>query len=263
MSQGSGATVSITAGRSKIIYANGAGAGAAVYDFTSALKFTTVAVADGGTGGTTISAARSNLKADRSTMHCTVGGTANALTLTTGVSLAALTVGMKFSFVASASANTGASTAAIDGLTAVPIKTVVGADTPADYIRASKYTKGYFDGTNLVLDRETQYAAPLAGINGEYWKRADGTLECHHQQTATNNVTTAAGGFFIGTAVRTWTFPETFVSQPAIAATYDRTEGWIVADGYSNTEFRYYPALTTSTSGAGNAVDLAAFGRWY
>ncbi len=73
-SQGSGANVTVGNGDSKIIYCNGAGSGAAVSDFTSDLAMDStritggnitgiadLAVADGGTGGSTASAARTNL----------------------------------------------------------------------------------------------------------------------------------------------------------------------------------------------------------
>ena len=73
-SQGSGANVTVGNGDSKIIYCDGAGSGSAVSDFTSDLAMDSVritggnitgiadlAVADGGTGGSTTSAARTNL----------------------------------------------------------------------------------------------------------------------------------------------------------------------------------------------------------
>ena len=73
-SQGSGANVTVGNGDSKIIHCDGAGSGAAVSDFTSDLAMDSVritggnitgiadlAVADGGTGGSTTSAARTNL----------------------------------------------------------------------------------------------------------------------------------------------------------------------------------------------------------
>jgi hypothetical protein len=73
-SQGSGANVTVANGDSKIIYCDGAGSGAAVSDFTSDLSMDSVkitggnisgiadlAVADGGTGASTASAARTNL----------------------------------------------------------------------------------------------------------------------------------------------------------------------------------------------------------
>lgn len=72
--QGSGGNVTVANGDSAVIYANGAGAGAAVLDVTANLGMSSVnitggtitgitdlAVADGGTGASTASAARTNL----------------------------------------------------------------------------------------------------------------------------------------------------------------------------------------------------------
>jgi hypothetical protein len=73
-SQGSGSNVTVPNGQSKIIYADGAGAGAAVSDLTtnfamgnvsitggSVTGITDLAIADGGTGAGTAAAARTNL----------------------------------------------------------------------------------------------------------------------------------------------------------------------------------------------------------
>jgi hypothetical protein len=72
--QGSGSNVTVANGDSKIIYADGAGSGAAVSDFTNNLAMASVAitggtitgitdlaVADGGTGASTASGARTSL----------------------------------------------------------------------------------------------------------------------------------------------------------------------------------------------------------
>ena len=73
-SQGSGANVAVANGYNAIIYADGAGSGAAVVDITANLGMSSVnitggsitgitdlAISDGGTGGSTDSAARTNL----------------------------------------------------------------------------------------------------------------------------------------------------------------------------------------------------------
>ena len=88
--QGSGANVTVANGDTKIIYCDGAGAGAAVSDFTANLAMssakitggsvsgiTDLAVADGGTGASTVSAAQSNLQVDPA-------GTAVALAIALG-----------------------------------------------------------------------------------------------------------------------------------------------------------------------------------
>jgi hypothetical protein len=88
--QGSGANVTVANGATKLIYTDGAGAGAAVSDFTATLEMASVnitggsvtgitdlAVADGGTGASTVSAAQTNLEVDPA-------GTAVALAIALG-----------------------------------------------------------------------------------------------------------------------------------------------------------------------------------
>jgi len=88
--QGSGANVTVANGATKLIYTDGAGAGAAVSDFTATLEMASVnitggsitgitdlAVADGGTGASTVSAAQTNLQVDPA-------GTAVALAIALG-----------------------------------------------------------------------------------------------------------------------------------------------------------------------------------
>ena len=88
--QGSGANVTVANGATKLIYTDGAGAGAAVSDFTATLEMASVnitggsitgitdlAVADGGTGASTVFAAQTNLQVDPA-------GTAVALAIALG-----------------------------------------------------------------------------------------------------------------------------------------------------------------------------------
>ena len=88
--QGSGGDVTVANGDTKVIYADGAGAGAAVSDFTADLAMSSVnitggsvtgitdlAIADGGTGASTVSGAQTNLQVDPA-------GTAVALAIALG-----------------------------------------------------------------------------------------------------------------------------------------------------------------------------------
>ena len=88
--QGTGSNVTVADGETKLIYTDGGGAGAAVFDFTSTLGMSSVsitggtitgitdlAVADGGTGASTVSGAQTNLQVDPA-------GTAVALAIALG-----------------------------------------------------------------------------------------------------------------------------------------------------------------------------------
>ena len=88
--QGSGGDVTVANGDTKVIYADGAGAGAAVSDFTADLAMSSVnitggsvtgitdlAVADGGTGASNVAGAQANLEVDPA-------GTAVALSIALG-----------------------------------------------------------------------------------------------------------------------------------------------------------------------------------
>jgi len=88
--QGSGGDVTIADGDTKVIYADGAGAGAAVADFTANLAMSSVnitggsvtgitdlAIADGGTGASNVADAQTNLEVDPA-------GTAVALAIALG-----------------------------------------------------------------------------------------------------------------------------------------------------------------------------------
>lgn len=159
----------------------------------------------GGTGGASAAAARTALGVPSvavlgaSSLFSTYGGTANAITLTTGLSLSSLTTGQEFRFRAS-SANTGAMTANVDGIGAVTVKTVTGADTPAGYIRADVDTVARYDGTNLVASRGIQSGS---GANGIWTRFEDGTQVCTIERLTLN----------FSTALRlaaTWTFPAAF-----------------------------------------------------
>ena len=102
------------------------------------------------------------------------GGSADALTLTTGAGFAPPPPGLMLRFRASA-ANTGAATLALDGGAGVACRTVTGAALPAGYIRSDADTLALFDGSFWVLTR-----APEAGstADGSFLRLDDGRLSC-------------------------------------------------------------------------------------
>jgi len=163
------------------------------------------------------------------------GGTANAITLTTGSRLATLPAGLQLRFRATA-ANTGPATVAVDGLTAVAIKTITGAALPAGYIRTDANTVITYDGTNFIADRQIE-----SGANWTKW--ADGTMWCVTVSTGQGPISTASGSSFIqspGLAIGA--LPVTFIAAPARSVDVFQPSG--VAAGIQSAT-----APTTTTGG--------------
>lgn len=82
----------------------------------------------------------------------TAGGTANALTISLTPAVTALVAGMEFIFKASASANTGAATIAVNGIAAVALQLNDAALTGGE-IAANKWYRGLYDGTAVQIQR--------------------------------------------------------------------------------------------------------------
>ncbi|MEL7282318.1 MAG: DUF2793 domain-containing protein [Pseudomonadota bacterium] len=131
----------------------------------------------------------------------TVGGTADALTLTTGANLPALPVGYMVRFRATAT-NTGATTIDTDGLGPLPCITVTGAALPAGYIRTDVDTVAIHDGSAWVLDRVVERGS---NANGNYARFADGTQVFQDTVTLDRVSTTRL--------TATVTFPAAFISS--------------------------------------------------
>ena len=187
------------------------------------------------------------------------GGTANAITLTTGLSLAALYTGVEVKFRAS-SANTTTTTINVDGLGAVTAKTITGVDLPSGYIRVSQWTHAIYDGTNWIVDRVPERGTTA---NGTYWRRSDGLLVCRQSVSGTYNITTALGSNY-RTGDNTWTFPVAFASQPACVVTPDGDNKWWArgSGGLTATELSWRIMGSGSESVTIN-VELSAVGEWY
>lgn len=100
---------------------------------------------------------------DGSFVWCgTAGGTADALTLTPSPAITTYTTGQKFRFKASSSANTGAATVAISGLTTRAIQLNDAALVAGD-IAANKYYEILYDGTAFQIQRVSVSVTPYTG----------------------------------------------------------------------------------------------------
>lgn len=183
---------------------------------------------------------------------CAAGGTANARTITTGYGLAALTAGQWFA-ATFAGTNTGAMTLAVDGLTAVNVKTVTAADTPAGYIRTDLPTLMFYDGTNVIAFREVEKGS---NSNGEWIRWADGTQICSE-----DNVSTLSG------SVKTVTLPASMASSAyalSIATINLAVSRLVTAGNKTSTTFDVESWNTTdSTNTVTPGFDYVAVGTWY
>lgn len=177
----------------------------------------------------------------------TIGGTADAVTLTTGLSLPALVAGMS-ARVLFTSTNTTAMTLNVDGLGAVTVKTVPAAidglkkDTPAGYIRSDVPTDLFYDGTNWVAGR--------ADESGTGWARY------------ANGRQIAWGGANGGSTV---TFGKAFSSSPTITGLAPANAAAARMATYGNIGTGSVDVFGWTDTGASNTVNIkvSAEGYWF
>ena len=179
-------------------------------------------VSSGGTGATTAVAARANLEVYANGLRWTYGGTANAVTITSGLGISGtIPTGLRMRFRASA-ANTGATTIALDGGAAIACRTVTGVALPAGYIRTDADTVATFDGTFWVLDREHEVGS---NPNGTFERFATGLMIVEKTLSGIGPVSFALGGDFISAAATIGTLAATFVAAPTRQITPWSTHG--------------------------------------
>lgn len=205
----------------------------------------------GGTGGTTEEEARANLALQGAPIHCTLGGTANALTLTTGISLAAITTGMRFSFFYGSVANTGAITIAVDGLTAINGRTMSDAAVPAGYLFNDDLVTITYDGTNFLVDNGPRLRAGAA--TGDYEISPTGKLMQWHVITAS-----AAGEV-------TWTYPIEFKAATDWVVMATPQGGSFLTARITSVSRTSVDVSAYNAAGArtANDVHLLAIGRYF
>lgn len=180
--------------------------------------------------------------------YCTVGGTANAITLTTGVGLTSLTTGMQFRFKASAQ-NTGAVTIAVDGLTPEAGKTITDVACPSDYIRNDGVeTVITYNGTDFTIDRVIERGS---NSDGDWVRWADGsqecfvrTIECAYQSTSVLRVT--------------WNHPKAFLVAPLVNPS-DADAGANMAPNVSEVTSPYYRSDSGASTASASLIDITRF----
>ena len=211
----------------------------------------------------------------------TYGGTADVITITTGLSLAALTTGMEIRFRATA-ANTGATTINVDAIGAVTALTVISTGLPADYIRTDVDTVIRYNGTNWVADREPELGS---NANGEYKRWADGTVQAWFFRKAVGDGTAVVPTY-------TWTLPVAFIitfagdsrigfnlsvigyvntgghvyitATNGVALSIQQTGHQIYTDGYTTATMTVKTTVSSSYSSARFVTQrMSAFGTWY
>lgn len=197
------------------------------------------------------------------TKRVTVGGTGDAITLTTGTSTSGtIPTGYKIRWKAS-STNTGVTTIALDGGSAIECRalsrgTLV--SLPAGYILTTVDTEATYDGTYWVVSRVTQNGT---NANGNWVKYSDGTMICDVQM-----VVKLAADATTGVKSAVWTYPATFINGAT-----EVSVTWSI--GTSRPDLRGQTSIGTNSTfatlyyneTAGTATDVSgkaiAIGRWF
>lgn len=196
--------------------------------------------------------------------YCTVGGTANARTLTTGLGLTSLAAGQRFVFIPPA-ANTASTTFAIDGMAPVTGKTLSRVVTlPSGYLMAGVPTWAIWTGSELLIDRVPERGS---NANGVYVRLADGSQVCTYDVSSASASSADSILGLYRTVLNYYTFPAAFAAPPACAGTpnapgQNGLQLIVAANGATGWQLRWVGNASFSATATGGAT-LFAFGRWY
>ena len=196
-----------------------------------------------------------------------VGGTGNAITLTTGLNLPALVSGMQIRF-RTGGGNTGATTINVDGLGAVTAVTVTSAALPDGYIRSNIDTVITYNAPDWIVSREVESGS---SSNGIWTKWENGTMIAASQlQVQVNynvgNVSAVDGN---------WFYPVLFAAAPRIqlnvaaagTGTSLVTLGTVELASASGTSARFrvwrQSSVGAFASGSFAQMNGTAVGDWY
>lgn len=200
--------------------------------------------------------------APASSVYGTYGGSANAITVTAGLSYIA--VGTEVRFRATAT-NTGAATLNVDGTGAISCRTVTGVALPAGYILTTAITVARYDGTYWVLGREIETGN---NANGRYVRFADGTQIC--TTAAASRIvssTTSFSGFYRSDVI-SYSFPASFTETPIASCgrSIPGMGGIIIDVGATSADsgwgIRWMAPASFTDVNAGSST-LTAIGRWF
>jgi hypothetical protein len=182
-----------------------------------------------------------------SAAHGTVGGTANAITLTTPYGFTGTIPDGTVVTFTPPNANTGAATINVDGLGAQAITTITGATLPGGYILAGIPISLVKVGSGWRAER---YPSRGNNANGNWTRYADGTQICFA------TVATSSGSV-------TWTYPIAFNGSPLITLGVNSTDDrGATHSGKSATSVVVRGWTTIGGAWDGN-IDVVATGRWY
>lgn len=193
--------------------------------------------------------------------YFTYGGTANAITLTSANLRAGGTLikGMKFRFEAT-TPNTGATTIAVDGGSAIACVTPTGVALPAGFIRTDVFTECEYDGSNFVVSRKVERGS---NANGNWTRWEDGS------QTVTGSISPASNNNN-GTTV---TYAAPFSGVNSLVASTDGIASSALgssyvaeADNVSTTQGKVKTLLHSAGSISdvtGVTISYTANGQWY
>lgn len=197
--------------------------------------------------------------------YCTVGGTANALTLTLQHGLgkpSGYRAGQQFRFRAGLS-NTGAATINVAGLGAKTAVTVTGAALPAGYIRTDVDTTITYDAVSdrFVVGRDLQRGS---NPNGEYVQSADGTQICTLRRSVNLAIDTAfVGGF--RSNYEAWTYPASFAggTTTSLQGSAPVTAHGLMFQGDGSSGVNIAVLAPTSVVAGTRIISATVIGRWY
>ncbi|WP_386681809.1 hypothetical protein [Loktanella sp. R86503] len=197
------------------------------------------------------------------------GGTANAISLDSGKSLSSVATGQRLSFIGALD-NTDSMMVTVDGLPAVPIKTVTGANTPAKYVRAGVLTEMHYDGAQWIAEREKETITLSSGV-AELFE--DGVMRATSIiDGTTHNMVTAVGatGLYTFASSLTWVYPTpvSFTAAPAVSGSMQRNVPgsiWgvsVFTRGVSESTYSAWGSVAVAPGVARN-YSMFAVGKWY